>query len=167
MYTVSITLDAQSGIVGDNVANVAGENNVAVGMNVAVVDGGGMVDQINDVEQTRNASLESPSITWTDGTATTDNGTAGGDITVTDISATADHVKIGHGDQVEEDNSLYTVEVTDAAQGDATVFNLVNAAGRNNVAVALNAANRDYTGFLGALSGAETITQLNTVKQGN
>jgi hypothetical protein len=168
LYTVAIDLNGQSGIVGDNVANVAGENNVAVGMNVASVDGGGLVDQINDIQQTRNASLEAPSITWTDGSAANADGDVNtGDMTVVDIKASADHVKLGHGDQVEEDNSTYTVEITDAAQADATVFNMVNAAGRNNVAVGLNAANRDYTFGAGLDNGALTVSQLNSIVQGN
>jgi hypothetical protein len=168
LYTVALDLGAQGGIVGDNVANVAGENNVAVGMNVAAVDGGGEVDQINDIAQTRNASLTAPSITWTDGSAANADGDINtGEMTVVDINASADHVKLGHGDQVEEDNSTYTVELTDTAQADATVFNMVNAAGRNNVAVGLNAANRDYAGGLGADMGAIMVTQLNSIVQGN
>jgi hypothetical protein len=166
LYTVTISADGQNAITGDSVVNVAGENNVAVGVNVANVDGLGEVDQINDMQQTRNAKLDIKTISWTDGTVDTDNGTVTGDITVDTITASADHIKLGHGDQTEEDNSTYTVELTDQAQQDAVVLSMVNAAGRNNVAVALNAANRDFATFDGA-SGAMTISQLNTIVQGN
>ena len=57
LYSVSVSLDGQNAITGDSVVNVAGENNVAVGVNVANVDGGGEVDQINDIQQTRNAQV--------------------------------------------------------------------------------------------------------------
>lgn len=173
LYTVNVSLDGQNAIVGDSVVNVAGENNVAVAVNVANVDGGGEVDQLNDINQQRNsqvtinAAASGPGLTWVDGTVSSDNGDVSGDITVDNITASADHIKIGHGDQVEEDNSTYAVDITDEAQQDAVVLSLVNAAGRNNVAVAVNAANRDYTFGLGIDNGAIVISQLNTIVQGN
>jgi len=170
LYSVSVSLDGQNAITGDSVVNVAGENNVAVGVNVANVDGGGEVDQINDIQQTRNAQVTIATLA-SDGTVATANGTAAGDITVGNITASADHIKIGQGDQTEEDNSTYSVEITDAAQQDAAVLSMVNAAGRNNVAVALNAANQSYTTFGGTtdvgIFGAGMISQLNSIVQGN
>ena len=173
LYTVSLSLDGQSAITGDSVVNVAGENNVAVAVNVANVDGGGEVDQLNDIEQQRNskvtivAGATGPGLTWVDGTVSSANGDVSGDITVDNITASADHIKIGHGDQTEEDNSTYAVDITDGAQADAVVLSMVNAAGRNNVAVAVNAANRDQSLSLGVDFGAIMISQLNTIVQGN
>ncbi|MEI6083047.1 MAG: hypothetical protein WCS70_01970 [Verrucomicrobiota bacterium] len=173
LYSVSLGLDAQGAITGDSVANIAGENNVAVAINVANVDGGGTVDQLNDINQQRNsqvtivAGATRPGLTWVDGTVSTANGDVSGDITVDNITASADHIKIGHGDQTEEDNSTYAVDITDAAQKDAVVLSMVNAAGRNNVAVAVNAANRDQSLSLGADFGAIAISQLNTIVQSN
>ena len=171
LYSVSVGLNGQESIAGDSVANVAGENNVAVGVNVANVDGGGNVDQINDISQTRNAqvTITGTGAQWTDGSVANAAGdVVGGDMTVGPITATADHIKIGHGDQTEEDSSTYSVDLSDAAQQNAVVLSMVNAAGRNNVAVALNAANRDYVFGLGGLTvGANTISQLNTIVQGN
>jgi hypothetical protein len=60
LYTVSVTLDGQTGVTGDSLANVAGENNVAVGVNVANVDGGGTVDQINNVTNSAIRKSRSP-----------------------------------------------------------------------------------------------------------
>ena len=167
LYTVSVSLDGQNAITGDSIVNVAGENNVAVGVNVANVDGAGTVDQLNDIEQQRNSQVTVSGLTWVDGTVSTANGDVSGDITVDSIDASADHIKIGHGDQTEEDNSTYAVDITDSAQSDAVVLSMVNAAGRNNVAVAVNAANRDQSLSLGVDFGAIMISQLNTIVQGN
>ena len=168
LYSVSVGLSGQIGISGDSAANVAGENNVAVGLNVANVDGGGSVDQINDFNQQRNSQVTITTLSWADGTVATTAGDVSGDLSIDSITASADHIKIGHGDQTETDNSTYSVDITDTAQQDAVVLSLVNAAGRNNVAVAINAANQNYTfGVGGATVGAATISQMNTFVQGN
>ena len=176
LYSVSIGLGSQSAIVGDSAVNVAGENNIAVGVNVANVDGGGSVDQINNFDQQRNSQVTiaaatggGAGLTWLDGTvANAAGGTESGDITVNNITASADHIHIGHGDQTENDSSTYSVDIQDTAQADAAVLSLVNAAGRNNVAVGLNAANQSYTfGAGGATVGAFTISQLNSFTQTN
>lgn len=168
LYTISLDLNAQNAIVGDSIANVAGENNVAVGVNVANVDGAGTVDQLNDITQQRNSQVDVAGLlTWVDGLVSTANGDASGDISVDGITASADHIKIGHGDQTEDDNSVYAVDITDDAQANAVVLSMVNAAGRNNVAVAINAANRDQALSLGAGFGAIEVSQLNTIVQSN
>ena len=106
-------------------------------------------------------------LTWLDGTvANAAGGTESGDITVNNITASADHVHIGHGDQTETDSSTYSVDIQDTAQADAAVLSLVNAAGRNNVAVGLNAANGSYATF-GATGGAIAISQMNSFTQTN
>lgn len=173
LYSVSIGLGSQSAIVGDSAVNVAGENNIAVGVNVANVDGGGSVDQINNFDQQRNSqvTIAAPTtgagLTWLDGTvSSTAGGTESGDISVNNITVSADHIHIGHGDQTENDTSTYSVDIQDTAQADAAVLSLVNAAGRNNVAVGLNAANGSYATF-GVTGGAIAISQLNSFTQTN
>ena len=167
LYTVNITLDGQTAIAGDSVVNAAGVNNVGVGVNVANADGGGSIDQINDVSQTHNTPVTIGTLAWQDGTVSTVNGDVSGDLTVDTLTA-AGFVKVGHGDQTVEDNSTYTVLLTDEAQADAVVLSMVNAAGLNNVAVAVNAANQNYTfGVGGTGVGAVTISQLNTIIQAN
>jgi hypothetical protein len=163
VYTVDVNLNGQTDASGDSIVNAAGENNVGVAQNVANVDGGGEVDQINEVIQTRNASLVADTLAL-DGTATTASGTSDGTVSAGSLSAFADHIKIGHGDQIEEDDSLYAVSITDEGQQNLVAFSLVNVAGRNNVAVALNAANRDAALLTGG--GAFIATQLNTISQG-
>jgi hypothetical protein len=60
------------------------------------------------------------------------------------------------------------VTITDNAQQNAVELSIVNSAGRNNVAVALNAANQSYTfGLGGTTVGASTVSQLNSIIQGN
>ena len=169
LYTVTIGGTAQSGLSGDSIVNAAGENNVAVGVNVVNVDGGGSVDQLNDIEQQRNSKVTITTLSWADAVTvlSADGSTSAGGITVAGITASADHIKIGHGDQTEVDNSTYTVELTDSAQSEAVGLSVANVAGRNNVAVALNAANRDYSAWGGITVGAFTSSQINTIVQGN
>ncbi len=165
LYSLSLSGSGQMDVSGDSIANVAGENNIGVGENVANVDGGGEADQLNDIEQTRNATVTANNLN-VNGTSTTPAGTSDGTVSADTITATADHIKIGHGDQTEEDNSTYTVDLADQSQQDLVAFSLINAAGRNNVGVALNAANRDALPLTGS-GGALTVSQLNTIIQGN
>jgi len=167
LYTVNVSLDGQNAISGDSVVNAAGINNVGVGVNVANVDGGGSVDQLNDIEQTHGTPATIGTLTWLDGTVSTTPGDVSGDMNIATLTASGT-VKVGHGDQTVEDDSTYSVEITDEAQSGAVALSTVNAAGLNNVAVAINAANQNYTfGVGGATVGASTISQLNTIIQSN
>lgn len=163
LYDVTLDANAQTDVAGDSIVNTAGENNIGVAQNVANVDGGGEIDQINEVNQARSSRLDATDLSL-DGTSTSAAGESDGSVAAATIGAQADHIKVGHGDQLEDDNSVFTLAVTDEAQQNLVAFSLVNAAGRNNVGVALNAANRDAA-FLDG--GAFIVTQLNTINHGN
>jgi hypothetical protein len=86
----------------------------------------------------------------------------------------ADHVKIGNGSQNITDETEYDVKLRDDAQGAATALNIINVAGRNNMAVAWNLASSTggaigVSPFVGggAISTPDSISQLNVVKQVN
>jgi hypothetical protein len=86
----------------------------------------------------------------------------------------ADHVKLGDGDQNITDETEYQVNLLDDAQGSATALNIINVAGRNNVAAAWNLASSSGGTIAVSpfIAGAEatvpgSITQVNVVKQVN
>ena len=217
IYQVSV--EGQQNDVGGSIINLAGENNVAVGLNVANSDAG-QVLQYNNVSQQRNGQVViygTAGVTVIPGSAADGSSGAGvattaatgpglvidatfqatlgnalatadgmsdlstiqgGDITIDNINASADHIKIGTGNQTEVDSSVWTVEIGsgtgDTAQNNVTALSMVNAAGRNNVAVGLNAANSDQAintpGFaLGITSPTllTGVTQVNTFVQQN
>jgi hypothetical protein len=87
---------------------------------------------------------------------------------------TADHVKIGDGEQVITDETEYEVSLSDDAQGAATALSIINVAGRNNVATAWNLASSaggaiSVVPYIssGSLSTPGSIHQLNVVNQVN
>ena len=186
--TYGVDIAGQGTVVGGSMANIAGENNVAVGVNVVNMDTSEALDQENTISQQRNAQLTvatatAGAIVWSDGVAVqngltgsgvdgnqADNGIISGGITVDNITASADHIKVGHGDQTENDTSVWTVLIEAGAQDTVSALSMVNASGRNNIAVGINAANSDQ--LIGAISGVSastitTISQLNTFIQQN
>jgi hypothetical protein len=75
----------------------------------------------------------------------------------------ADHVKLGEGDQTITDLSEVSVLIAGQSQQDAVALNLVNVAGRNNVATAWNVGSS-----LSALDlSGGNIKQVNTISQVN
>jgi hypothetical protein len=87
---------------------------------------------------------------------------------------TADHVKIGDGEQLINDETEYDVSLTDDSQGNATALSIINVAGRNNVATAWNLASSaggsiSVVPYItsGSLSTPGSIHQLNVVNQVN
>ena len=186
--TYGVDIKGQGVVVGGSIVNLAGENNVAVGVNVVNMDTADSLDQQNVISQQRNAQLTvatatAGGIVWSDGVAVqsgltgsgvdgnqADNGIVSGGITVDNITASADHIKVGHGNQTENDSSVWTVLIDTGAQDTISALSAVNAAGRNNIAVGINAANSDQ--LVGAVSGISastisTISQLNTFIQQN
>ena len=186
--TYGVDIAGQGTVVGGSMANIAGENNVAVGVNVVNMDTSEALDQENTISQQRNAQLTvatatAGAIVWSDGVAVqngltgsgvdgnqADNGIISGGITVDNITASADHIKVGHGDQTENDTSVWTVLIEAGAQDTVSALSMVNGAGRNNIAVGINAANSDQ--LIGAISSVSastitTISQLNTFIQQN
>ena len=186
--TYGVDIKGQGVVVGGSIVNLAGENNVAVGVNVVNMDTADSLDQQNVISQQRNAQLTvatttAGGIVWSDGVAVqsgltgsgvdgnqADNGIISGGITVDNITASADHIKVGHGDQTENDTSVWTVLIEAGAQDTVSALSMVNGAGRNNIAVGINAANSDQ--LVGAVSGISastisTISQLNTFIQQN
>jgi len=186
--TYGVDIKGQGVVVGGSIVNLAGENNVAVGVNVVNMDTADSLDQQNVISQQRNAQLTvatatAGGIVWSDGVAVqsgltgsgvdgnqADNGIISGGITVDNITASADHIKVGHGNQTENDSSVWTVLIDTGAQDTISALSSVNAAGRNNIAVGINAANSDQ--LVGAVSGISastisTISQLNTFIQQN
>ena len=184
--TYGVTIDGMGVVVGGSIVNIAGENNVAVGVNVLNADTADSVDQENTIGQQRNAQLSvtgPAGIAWETGVSVA-NGNVGADssadntaivggITISDITASADHIKVGHGDQTENDSSTWSVEIGAGAQDTVSALSMVNGAGRNNIAVGLNAANSDQmVGTAGGVSGLtgytlSAITQANTISQQN
>jgi len=184
-YTVDIA--GQGVLVGGSIANIAGENNVAVGVNVVNSDTTDTLDQENTISQQRNAQLTVATavgggISWTVAaevqSGLTGSGVDGqqadasistGDISVDNIVASADHIKVGHGNQTENDTSVWSVTIEAGAQDTVNALSMVNGAGRNNIAIGINAANADSV--LGATSASgstiSTISQLNTFIQQN
>jgi len=79
-------------------------------------------------------------------------------------SIVADTIKQGDGDQTVNDCTRFCVQLCGAAQQDAVVLNLLNVAGRNNVATAWNVASE--TPFLSGNAVGNT-TQNNTIVQVN
>ena len=186
--TYGVDIAGQGTVVGGSMANIAGENNVAVGVNVANVDTADALDQENTISQQRNAQLTvatatGGAIVWGDGVAVqsgltgsgvdgaqADNSIISGGITVDNITASADHIKVGHGDQTENDSSVWTVLIEAGAQDTVSALSMVNGAGRNNIAVGINAANSDQLiGVASATSAGSisTISQINTFIQQN
>lgn len=55
--TYGVDIAGQGTIVGGSIANIAGENNVAVGVNVVNMDTSDTLDQENTISQQRNAQL--------------------------------------------------------------------------------------------------------------
>ena len=186
--TYGVDIKGQGVVVGGSIVNLAGENNVAVGVNVVNMDTADSLDQQNVISQQRNAQLTvatatAGGIVWSDGVAVqsgltgsgvdgnqADNGIVSGGITVDNITASADHIKVGHGNQTENDSSVWTVLIDTGAQDTISALSSVNAAGRNNIAVGINAANSDQ--LVGSISGVSassvsTISQLNTFIQQN
>ena len=187
--TYGVDIAGQGTVVGGSMANIAGENNVAVGVNVVNMDTSEALDQENTISQQRNAQLTvaagatAGGIVWSDGVAVqngltgsgvdgnqADNGIISGGITVDNITASADHIKVGHGDQTENDTSVWTVLIEAGAQDTVSALSMVNGAGRNNIAVGINAANSDQ--LIGSISGVSastisTISQINTFIQQN
>ena len=186
--TYGVDIKGQGVVVGGSIVNLAGENNVAVGVNVVNMDTADSLDQQNVISQQRNAQLTvatttAGGIVWSDGVAVqsgltgsgvdgnqADNGIVSGGITVDNITASADHIKVGHGNQTENDSSVWTVLIDTGAQDTISALSAVNAAGRNNIAVGINAANSDQ--LIGAISSVSastitTISQLNTFIQQN
>jgi len=191
--TYGVDIAGQGTIVGGSIANIAGENNVAVGVNVVNMDTSDTLDQENTISQQRNAQLTvapataasggGPAIYWSTAaevqSGLTGSGVDGlqadasistGDISIDNITASADHIKVGHGNQTENDSSVWTVLIESGAQDTVSALSMVNGAGRNNIAVGINAANSDQ--LIGAISGVSastitTISQLNTFIQQN
>ena len=173
-----VTVNGQATVNGLSIVNIAGENNVAVGVNVANVDTVvPTLTQENDITQQRNAQvvIATPGVSWSGGTVGTSAGdnVAGADITVDNINASADHIKIGTGSQTESDASDHEVTIADGAQNVVNVLSMVNGAGRNNVAVGINALNSDMAagGIVGGAAAATlsgtTFSQSNTIMQQN
>jgi len=79
-------------------------------------------------------------------------------------SIVADTIKVGDGDQTVNDCTRFRVELRDSAQQDAVVLNLLNVAGRNNVATAWNVASE--TPFLSGSAAGNTV-QINNIVQVN
>ena len=129
--------------------------------------------QNNDITQTHNTGITADGVTWTDGTVSTTAGDVTGGLASTTITA-AGTVKIGHGDQTVTDGSVYSVDVGATAQQTVAVLSVVNAAGLNNVAVGINAANDSLTSGSGNVVGlgiggsfGTSISQINTLIQSN
>ncbi len=172
----TLTLDGQGSVVGGSVVNAAGVNNVAVAVNALNVDptaNAADATQNNDITQTHNTGITADGVTWTDGTVSTTAGDVTGGLASTTITA-AGTVKIGHGDQTVTDGSVYSVDVGATAQQTVAVLSVVNAAGLNNVAVGINAANDSLTSGSGNVVGlgiggsfGTSISQINTLIQSN
>jgi hypothetical protein len=162
--------DTQRETTAGNLINVAGENNVAAGANAAVSSGSD-ITQENLVDQSKGATVES-----LDSSATLDDDgiTISTTDTIRDNVIAADRIALGDEEAIQDilDATIYEVDLSSGAQAEATGLNIINAAGRNNVAAVWNIASSTGGDVLlnNVLGGAGTggaISQSNVVNQFN